>query len=723
MNGKNVLLKNRILLGNKKDNFWEMGDTGPCGPCTEIHVDCRSDEERQKIDGATLVNNDHPQVIEIWNNVFIQYNRKADGSLELLPEKHVDTGMGFERLVRVLQNKKSNYDTDIFMPCIQSIESITNKKYQFSDSKSDIAFRVLADHIRAICFTIADGQIPSNTGAGYVIRRILRRAVRYYYSHLNWNTPLLVLLVENLAIQFKEIFPELYLQKNIVKKIIEEEEKSFLRTLESGIKRFNALQVKNNKIEGSDAFELFDTYGFPLDLTKLMATENGWNVDEEAFIACMKIQKESGKADAKKEVSDWVIFSNENVQFVGYDTYACDSKILRYRNVKTKNEIQQQIVISPTPFYAESGGQVGDTGIITINGETINVINTIKENDLNILLIDEIIEIKKDSKIHATINLEKREKTSANHTSTHLLHAALRNVLGTHVQQKGSLVNSEYLRFDFSHFGKISNDEMMKIEQIVNEKIRENIALEEDRNVPIETAKLRGAMALFGEKYGDTVRVITFDKNYSVELCGGTHVPNTGNIGICKVIAESSIASGIRRIEALTGNKALAYFEEKAQTLNEIQQALKNPKDVIKALENLQIENSAYKKQIEKYQIMHAQTIVEQLINKIKTKDNVNFLCEKVNVESNNELKLITQILKQKKQDLICLLAYENENMLNIALSIDEIIAKSKNLNAGIIIKEYSTLIDGNGGGAALYATAKGNNISAWNQVVKNFYL
>jgi len=714
----------RILNGNKKDNFWEMGDQGPCGPCSEIHVDCRSEEERALIDGKTLVNADHPQVIEIWNNVFIQFNRKADGTLENLPERHVDTGMGFERLVRVLQGKTSNYDTDIFTPTIFLLEKLTNTPYNFSDAKQDIAFRVLADHIRAISFTIADGQLPSNTGAGYVIRRILRRAVRYYYSYLNYKMPLLHQLVDDLASRFNDVFPELFAQKDLVKRVIEEEEKSFLRTLESGIKRFNNLQVEQHTISGKDAFELFDTYGFPLDLTKLMAAENGWKIDEEGFNVYLNEQKNRGKQDAKKETGDWIILKDENSQFVGYDETETTAQVLRYRTVKIKDKTQFQMVISPNPFYAESGGQVGDAGILEFENEKIQVLDTKKENDLSILWIDKIphsLSQYEHLNCIAKVDVEKRNLTSANHSGTHLLHAALRNVLGTHVQQKGSLVNSEYLRFDFSHFAKINEDEMRKIETIVNQKIRENIALQEERSVPIEEAKSRGAMALFGEKYGENVRVITFDKNYSVELCGGTHVKNTGNIGLCKVISEGSIASGIRRLEALTGEKAQQYFEEKEMKLNEISLKLKNPKDIVKSVDNLISENIDLKKTLEKYENQQAKSIAETIVNKAFEHNNIHVITENVEVENAQQLKNITQYVKQILPNSICMIGFCTNDKMTVAIAVEDNLGKSKNIHCGNLIKTIAPLMNGNGGGSAFYATATGSEVSAWNTVREKF--
>jgi alanyl-tRNA synthetase len=575
--------QDHIIFGNKKDNFWEMGDTGPCGPCSEIHIDLRSDEERAITPGHQLVNNDHPQVIEIWNNVFIQYNRKADGTLEPLPAMHVDTGMGFERLVRAIQNKSSNYDTDVFTGTIAEVEKITCKSYHFSDTKQDVAFRVLADHIRAISFTIADGQLPSNNGAGYVIRRILRRAVRYYYTYLDYKQPLLHQLIDVLSRQFENVFPELYLQKSFVEKVIREEERSFLKTLEGGLKRIDDLKVTDNVVDGRDVFELYDTYGFPVDLTRLIADEKGWKVDEAGFSLALNEQKERSRADAKRETGDWVIINKDGQsEFLGYDNPVVhDSRAIKYRVLKQKDLELYQIVLDKTPFYPEGGGQVGDTGFLMFDGEVVMVLDTKKENDLIIHIIDRIPD-NIASPIYAEIDAIKRTLTENNHSATHLLHAALRQVLGTHVHQKGSLVKDDYLRFDVSHFQKITDYELAQVEKIVNQKIRQNIALEEARSIPLEAAKEAGAMMLFGEKYGDTVRMITFDPSYSRELCGGCHVRATGQLGFFKITSEAGIAAGVRRIEAVTADKAEEYINKQVKELTAVKSFFKNNVNTVK---------------------------------------------------------------------------------------------------------------------------------------------
>ncbi|MCU0376198.1 MAG: alanine--tRNA ligase, partial [Chitinophagaceae bacterium] len=561
----------RILNGNKKDNFWEMGDTGPCGPCTEIHVDSRSDAERAATGGASLVNADHPEVIEIWNNVFIQFNRKKDGTLESLPARHVDTGMGLERLVRVLQGKNSNYDTDIFSGTIAETEKLCGLKYGGTDSGQDVAFRVIADHLRAISFTIADGQLPSNTGAGYVIRRILRRAVRYYYSYLQVKQPMLHLLVPVLANQFHQVFAELKQQEAFVARVVLEEEQAFLRTLEAGLRRMDELMKvgEGNTIEGDKAFELYDTYGFPLDLTTLIAQENKLKVDTDGFDAAMQQQKNRSRAATSVETDDWVVLSDEAGEgFVGYADLWVPTRVLRYRKVSGKGKTQYQLVLNTTPFYAESGGQVGDTGKLVFGDEVVAVVDTRKDNDVTVHLVNELPTYI-GAAAEAVVDAERRLYIMYNHTATHLLHAALRQVLGTHVAQKGSLVNADGLRFDFSHFAKMSDEEIRRVEMLVNAKIRENIPVV-IRTLPKEEALQLGAMALFGEKYGETVRVVTIDPNYSVELCGGTHVMHTGMIGLFALEAESAVAAGVRRVEALTGAAAFRYFSQSLDNLKEI---------------------------------------------------------------------------------------------------------------------------------------------------------
>ena len=561
---KKLLPEDRILRGNKKDNFWEMGEQGPCGPCSEIHIDLRDDAERKKTDGALVVNAGHPHVIEVWNNVFMEFNRKADGSLEPLPERHVDTGMGFERLCMALQQKKSNYDTDVFQPLIQYISEESHIKYGAKE-QTDIAMRVMADHVRAISFAIADGQLPSNVKAGYVIRRILRRAVRYAYSFLNLKEPFLCRMVPLLADQFATVFPELKGQQDFVARVVMEEESSFLRTLETGIKKFEAYDEK--VIDGAFAFELYDTYGFPVDLTQLMAREKNVTVDMEGFNQCMSEQKNRSRKAANVSTDDWIIVREaEQAEFTGYDTLNGDVEITRYRKIKKANKEQYQLVFNRTPFYAESGGQVGDTGELVANGKKVRINDTQKENNLIIHFTEQLPE-NLEATFTASVDVRRRNSITKNHSATHLLHAALKSVLGKHVAQKGSLVNEQHTRFDFSHFAKVTDEEMVRIEAIVNEKVRENILLMEERNIPIQKAIERGAMALFGEKYGDFVRVITFDPQFSIELCGGTHVKATGEIGYFKVMSESSVAAGVRRIEAITGNGAEEWLNNQLNTL------------------------------------------------------------------------------------------------------------------------------------------------------------
>lgn len=710
----------RILLGNKKDNFWEMGDMGPCGPCTEIHVDCRPDEERKNVDGKNLVNADHPQVIEIWNNVFIQFNRLKDGSLELLPAKHVDTGMGFERLVRVLQEKDSNYDTDIFTGTIEKIKKITGLHYEKGDSKKDIAFRVLADHIRAISFTIADGQLPSNTGAGYVIRRILRRAVRYYYSYLNYQQPLLFQLVPVLAKQFENVFPELYKQEQFVTKVIREEEDGFLRTLEKGLKRIDdIIATSKNSIAGEEAFELYDTYGFPLDLTKLIASEKGLTVDEEGFNAEMQKQKQRSRAASTVDTGDWIIVNEKesNSQFVGYDTIETSVQILRFRKVNTKGKDLYQIVLDKTPFYAESGGQVGDTGELIINNSEFKIADTKKENDL-IVHFAEKLPNELSGEVIAKVDAAKRKKTAVHHSATHLLHAALRNVLGTHVAQKGSLVNAGYLRFDFSHFSKMSEDEIRQVEAMVNEKIRENIPVV-IRQLPKEEAMQSGAMALFGEKYGDMVRVVTIDPAYSIELCGGTHVGNTGELGFFKITSEAAIAAGVRRIEAQSGLAAENYIQEQFDLLRGIREALKNPKDITKAIASINEETNSLKKQVEKFEQAQIKTLRDVLLQKSQLIKGVHFIGELVEVGNADILKKLAFELKPLVNDHVILLAAIIDGKASVILLIDEAIAAQKNLDAALTIKQkIAPLIKGGGGGQKTLATAGGINTAELQQVV-----
>nr|MBK9650124.1 alanine--tRNA ligase [Bacteroidota bacterium] len=711
-----IVPQNHIIFGNKKDNFWEMGETGPCGPCSEIHFDSRSDEERAKIDGATLVNKDHPEVIEIWNNVFMQYSRLKDGSLELLPKAHVDTGMGFERLVRVIQGKKSNYDTDVFQPLIQYISGYCKIPYG-QNEKSDIAMRVMADHIRAISFCIADGQLPSNVKAGYVIRRILRRAVRYAYTFLNINEPFLHKLVPILAQQFQNVFNELYLQQQFVMKVVMEEETSFLRTLEAGIKKFENYGNKN--LEGAFAFELYDTYGFPKDLTQLMAHENGLKVDMVEFDQCLQAQKARSRNAAAVDTDDWVIVSEgETVEFVGYDELSCECEIIKYRKVKSQNKQQFHIVLNHTPFYAESGGQVGDSGYIECEDEKIFIVDTKKENNLNIQITNSLPK-NLTATYTAIVDKEKRQATSSNHTATHLMHSALRNTLGTHVAQKGSLVNSNYTRFDFSHFQKVGDDELQKIEEMVNEKIRENIHLNEQRNVPIKEAMELGAMALFGEKYGDFVRVITFDRKYSVELCGGTHVQATGEIGSFKILSESSVAAGVRRIEAVTASNALQYFNSKMNELNQVNILLKSPKDITKGVQSLIDENQKLKQQIDSLIHAHAQEIKRKLLQSKTMHGSFHFICELIELNSADAIKTISFEIKNSEQNIVVLLGAIVDDKPHLSLIASENLVEEKKLNATNIMREIAKEIQGGGGGQPFYATAGGKNVAGLQSALK----
>ena len=722
---KKVIAEDRILMGNKKDNFWEMGDTGPCGPCTEIHVDCRTDKERAEMEGRTLVNNDHPLVIEIWNNVFIQFNRKKDGSLEQLPAKHVDTGMGFERLVRVLQGKNSNYDTDVFSGTIKEVAGITGKEYDNGDDKQAIAFRVVADHIRAIGFTIADGQLPTNTGAGYVIRRILRRAVRYYYTYLEYKQPLLFQLVAILANQFKSVFPELAKQEGFVAKVIREEEDAFLRTLGKGIERFQQYETSNilqpvtldNQVEPGDkpvingkfAFELYDTYGFPLDLTKLMASEKGWIVDETSFESEMQQQKDRSRAATKIDTEDWIeVHKSGKTKFVGYDELEVSTKVTKYRKVKAKNKEQYQLVLETTPFYAESGGQVGDKGILQFGDEEIVVADTKKENDLIIHVTDKLpADIA--SPLKAVVRRYERLTITYNHTATHLLHAALRKVLGNHVTQKGSLVAPGMLRFDFSHFSKVTDEELRRTEEIVNEKIRENIPVVINE-MPKEEAVKLGAMALFGEKYGDVVRVVIADPGYSVELCGGTHVGYTGMIGLFTITAETAIAAGVRRIEALTGPAALEYVSEKLGQLKKVTELLK-AKEPVQAIDKLIEDRSTLEKRIERLEARQLVTLRNELLQKDEIVNGITFIGDIVEVDNAEALKKICFDLKNNLNDYVVVLAANIGGKPFVAIGIADTVAAARNLDAGKIIKEkIAPLIKGGGGGQKTLATAGGQD-------------
>lgn len=712
---KKWIAEDRILLGNKKDNFWEMGDTGPCGPCSEIHVDCRTDEERQAVDGSNLVNADHPQVIEIWNNVFMQFNRMKDGSLVPLPAMHVDTGMGLERLVRVLQGKQSNYDTDLFSGTIAAIERITNKKYGNTDSKQDIAFRVLSDHIRAIGFTIADGQLPSNTGAGYVIRRILRRAVRYYYSYLDFKQPLLHLLLPVLAKQFEHVFPELQHQIELVCKVVKEEEDAFLRTLEKGLKKIEDIikdtqSNKTNIINGRAAFELYDTYGFPIDLTRLIGSEHELSVDEQAFEQEMKQQKDRSRAATALDTDDWVVLRDGSNQFVGYNQLETTSSILKYRKVKAKGKESFQFVLDTTPFYAESGGQVGDAGHFLFANEIIEVLDTKKENDL-IIHFTESVPSNPEASFTAKIDAAKRRHTTVHHSATHLLHAALRKVLGTHVTQKGSLVHEGQLRFDFSHFSKVTDEEIKQIESIVNEKIRANVPVV-IKEMSKDEAVALGAMALFGEKYGDRVRVVIMDPNYSIELCGGTHVGATGEIGLFKIVAESAVAAGVRRMEAVCGAATEQYVQDSLQLLHQVKQALKNPKELLKAIEKLQEEKTNLEKHIANLEARQLVGVRNELLTKDQIINQISFIGEIVEVGSADLLKKLCLDVKNHLNDHVVVLGANIDGKPFIAVGIDEKVTAARGLDAGKIIKEHiAPLIKGGGGGQKSLATAGGQDV------------
>ncbi|MCS6824043.1 MAG: alanine--tRNA ligase [Cytophagaceae bacterium] len=716
---KNWISEDRILFGGKKDNFWEMGDQGPCGPCTEIHIDLRPESEVKKISGRDLVNKDNPQVIEIWNNVFIQYNRKADGTLEELPAKHVDTGMGLERLVRAIQGKNSNYDTDIFQPLIAFISSHAGIQYGASE-QTDIAMRVLADHIRAISFVIADGQLPSNTKAGYVIRRILRRAVRYGYTFLNFKNPFLHSLVPLLASQFEDVFPELKAQENFVQKVIFEEELSFLRTLENGLKRLDQIkkELKGDTIDGKTVFELYDTYGFPADLTALLAKENNLRIDMAGFEKEMEMQRERSKKAASGETSDWVyVHHGDQTEFIGYDFDEATVHILKYRKVKQKDAWFYQLVLDVTPFYAESGGQVGDTGVLITHDDEIRITDTQKENEL-IVHIAEKLPKDVTATFRAIVDKKRRLKITNHHSATHLLHAALRKVLGTHVTQKGSLVNEHMLRFDFSHMSKLSDEEIKNIETLVNEKIRENIPLEERRNVPIEEAKKSGAMALFGEKYGDYVRVITFDKDFSVELCGGTHVSSTGQIGIFKLISETSVAAGVRRIEAVTGEGAEKFIEHQTSLLSTIKEILNHPADVVKSLHNLIEENKTLKKQIEQHHAKQTAETKKILLSKIEKLDDLNCIISTAALPHADAMKQLSFELRNEVPNLVLVLGSVIDEKPLLTVMLSDNLVKEKQLNASSIIKELSKEIKGGGGGQPFYATAGGKDCNGLQKAI-----
>jgi len=708
----NFLPENHIINGNKKDNFWEMGETGPCGPCSEIHIDLRSDEERKITSGAELINKDHPQVIEIWNLVFMQYNRKADKSLESLPHQHVDTGMGFERLCMALQGKTSNYDTDVFQPIIQSIAKMGRKEYGKVE-EIDIALRVIADHIRTIAFAITDGQLPSNNKAGYVIRRILRRAVRYGYTFLNFKEPFMYRLIPVLIKVMGQHFPELINQQILIEKVIKEEENSFLRTLENGIKLLDQIIVKTEAdnfkvIPGKLAFELYDTYGFPLDLTELILKENDLVVNRKEFNQEMEAQKNRSRSATSTETGDWIEILKDDVEeFVGYDYLSTEVKITRYRKIKAKGKELYQLVFNITPFYGESGGQVGDTGYIEANESKISILDTKKEHGLIVHITNEIPE---DPTLifKAVVSDKKRTSTANNHTATHLMHYALRQVLGEHVEQKGSLVNPDHLRFDFSHFQKVTEDEIAKVETIVNRKIRENIELDVKNNIPMAEAVNMGAMALFGEKYGDLVRVIKF--NESVELCGGTHVNATGQIGFFKILSEGAISAGVRRIEAITADKAEHYINEKLNTLKDIEQILKSNQNLIRNIEDLINENSGLKKDLDGFMKDRLKVLKNDLKANISVTKNVNFITEPVVVQASGDIKDIAFQLKGEVDNLVFISGADLDGKANLTIIFSDNLVKEYGLNAGAIIREAAKEIKGGGGGQAFFASAGGKD-------------
>ncbi len=707
---KALVPEDRILLGNKKDNFWEMGEQGPCGPCSEIHIDIRTPEEQAKTPGADLVNNDHPQVVEVWNLVFIEFNRKADGSLEQLPQKHVDTGMGFERLCMALQGKTSNYDTDVFTPLIKEIETLTGSKYGF-DENTDRAIRVISDHLRTVYFAIADGQLPANNGAGYVIRRILRRAIRYGFTFLDQKEPFIFHLVETLNQQLNSVFPELEKQKSISSNVIREEESSFLKTLDQGLNLLDSLLAasQNKIVSGAKAFELYDTFGFPLDLTALIARERGFEIDEKGFDLEMAKQKERSRAAAVSVTDDWqIVAEDDEEEFVGYDLLSTPVKITKYRKVNTKKEgAFFQLVFNMTPFYPESGGQVGDKGYLEApNGAIHYIVDTKKENDL-IIHYSQTLPIDLNQKFNAVVDQNQRHKTACNHSATHLMHQALRSVLGEHVEQKGSMVHSGMFRFDFSHFAKLTAEEIISVEQFVNARIKEQLPLEENRSVPFNQAIATGAMALFGEKYGDTVRTIRFGQ--SIELCGGTHVENTADIWHFKISSEAAVAAGIRRIEAITGEAALAYFEDRSQLLDRVNGLLKNPQNLPKAIEQLQGENNILKKEINELKRLKSKILAEEIKTEIQEVSGVAFLAKSVDLDAQS-MKDISFELGKTYENLFMLLGSSQGGKAILSCYISKSLVSEKSLDAGKVVRELGKFIQGGGGGQPFFATAGGKN-------------
>lgn len=716
---KQYVSEDRIILGNKKDNFWEMGDQGPCGPCSEIHIDLRSNEERAKVSGRELVNADHPQVVEIWNNVFMEFNRKADGSLEKLPAQHVDTGMGFERLCMAMQNVTSNYDTDVFTPLIAKVEEITGLKYTSNEvkniseeqNKTNIAIRVIVDHVRAVAFAIADGQLPSNTGAGYVIRRILRRAIRYGFTFLGTKEPFINKLVEVLANQMGEFFPEIKSQQQLVTNVIREEEASFLRTLEQGLQLLDKVvaETSGKEVSGEKVFELYDTFGFPKDLTALILKEKGYSFNETEFETELQKQKARSRAASEVTTDDWKVLIDGNVEtFVGYDQTENNVKITRIRKVDSKKDgILYQIVLDATPFYPEGGGQVGDKGTLVSANETIEIIDTKKENNLILHFAKQLPE-NVEAGFVAKVNTDLRTSTSKNHSATHLMHLALRTILGTHVEQKGSLVNPNYLRFDFSHFSKVSDEELRQVEAFVNARIEEQLQLVEHRNIPIQQAMAQGAMALFGEKYGDNVRMIEFGD--SKELCGGIHVKNTADIWHFKIVSEGAVAAGIRRIEAITGDAVKDFYKNQENTLAEIKEVLKNPQDVLKSVASLQDDNAKLKKQVEQLVKEKIEGLKNTLIADFQEINGIQFLAKQVDL-SMSSTKDLAQAIGTSKPNTFVFLASIEDNAPNIHCYISKELVAEKGLNAGNVIRELGKLIDGNGGGQPFFASGKGKNV------------
>ncbi|WP_282080571.1 alanine--tRNA ligase [Aquimarina algiphila] len=723
---KDIVPEDRIIMGNKKDNFWEMGDQGPCGPCSEIHVDIRSAEDKAKVSGRDLVNADHPQVVEIWNLVFMQYNRKANGSLEKLPSQHVDTGMGFERLCMVLQGVKSNYDTDVFTPLIREIETITNSTYDKDslptdeEGKVSVAIRVIADHVRAVSFSIADGQLPSNNGAGYVIRRILRRAIRYGFTFLNTKEPFIYKLVETLSKQMRDAFPELKTQKNLIVNVIKEEEQSFLRTLDQGLVLLDNVikETKGKIISGEKAFELYDTFGFPIDLTALILSEQGYELDEKGFKAELQKQKDRSRAASQVSAGDWeVLLEGTEEEFIGYDHLTTEVKLTRYRKVKSKKDGElYQLVFNKTPFYPEGGGQVGDKGYLEVpNGDVVYIIDTKKENNL-IIHFTKNLPKHLDKTLTAVVDEKQRSRSASNHTATHLMHQALRTVLGTHVEQKGSMVHSGSLRFDFSHFAKVSIEELKEVEDFVNARIREQLPLQEQRGISYDQAISEGAIALFGEKYGDKVRAIRFGE--SMELCGGTHVKNTGSVWHFKITSESAIAAGIRRIEAITGDAAKEYFTSQSEAYGKVVSVLKT-KDPIKAITSLQDENTTLKKQIEALLKDKAKNLKGELKSEFADVQGIQFLAKKVDLDAAG-IKDLSFELGSELDNVFIVFGTEQNGKALLSCYISKNLVEARQLNAGQVVRELGKYIQGGGGGQPFFATAGGKNPSGIGEALDN---